>query len=195
MGITFSTLYSRRGRTPLRIISIGVIICVLAGGSASGEAKKFKELNERAQSLAKAGKVDEALPYYREAVRLEPYNENARFKLAEALLLQKNAEPGLYRKNCGEALRILIESTMLHERISERGEVLSARYFYLGLAKWYCGDPRQAASAFARSYRADFTRREALFNEFAVFEELGASAEAELAWNAYVKATEKKKPD
>lgn len=160
-----------------------------------GESKKFKDLNDRAQSLAKAGKVDEALPYYREAVRLEPYNETARFRLAQALLLQKSVDAPRYRKNCGEALRILTESTQLHERISERGEVLSVRYFYLGLAKWYCGDPRQAASAFARSYRADFTRKDALYNEFAVFEELGASAEAETAWIAYVKATEKKKPD
>ena len=142
----------------------------------------FQKLSEAAADHVRAGRFSASLPYYRKMVRLEPYNERALFLLAQALLFQEQpaVNAASYRRGIREAQQLLSRCVAEHTRIADRSPELGLRYLYLGLALWFDGKAERALSAFERSYRADFERLDALYNEFAVLEELGKFAEADL---------------
>ncbi|MBI3395159.1 MAG: hypothetical protein HY042_04945, partial [Spirochaetia bacterium] len=156
-------------------------------------ADRYSDLQDKVRTLVKEGLVDEAKPYAAAMIEAQPYNENAQYLYARILLLGRS--PEAFRENCRKADALLASSAKILEGVSDRGEPLGLRLFYLGLARWYCGDPVQAVSMFQRSFRADFQRLDALYNIYAILEEQGARAEAEVAWKAYLRASKKKTKD
>ena len=55
------------------------------------------------------------------------------------------------------------------------------------MAYWYSGDSMRALTAFRSSYRADFQRVDAVYNEYALLEELGLRVQADLVRRRYLK--------
>ncbi len=165
-----------------RLRAAGPALCLvlLAAGFDLGAQSRFSMLHSRARDLASRGAVGDAVPYLEEMVRLQPYNERALFLLASALLHRRDLSAEPYRRGCRRAADLLRQAATMHARVSSRGQELGLRYLYLGLALWYGGDSRAALAAFQAAYRADFERRDAVFNQLAIHEELGQEAEAEV---------------
>lgn len=158
----------------------GLFLLLLAVGFDLGAQSRFSMLHSRARDLASRGAVGAAVPYLEEMVRLQPYNERALFLLALALIHRRDLPAEPYRGGCRRAAELLRRAAAMHARVSPRGQELGLRYLYLGLALWYGGDSRAALAAFQAAYRADFERRDAVFNQLAIHEELGQEAEAEV---------------
>lgn len=149
--------------------------------------REFQKLEKRALELVGSGEIDSALPYFRRMAKLQPYNERALYLLALALLYRKKVTEEEYLKNCHEAIRLLENCVELQTRFRNRSRPLGLRYFYLGMAFWFGGDSLQALKAFQNSYRADFERLDAIYNQYAILEEMGRSGEAAEIRNQYEK--------
>ncbi len=151
------------------------------------DVKRFRALRERAVELAKAGKVSAGLPYFEKMVQLQPYNETALYLLSLALLHRPNIPRDRYRRGLRRAVALLKTCVKMQKRYRERSPALGLRYFYLGMAYWYSGDSMRALTAFRSSYRADFQRVDAVYNEYALLEELGLRVQADLVRRRYLK--------
>lgn len=152
-----------------------IVICLLlVPGTVRTESTIFQQLKERALALTNEGKLSEAIPYWKKMVELQPYNEKALYQLALVLLLQeKELSPDEARKQATEAVHLLEECVRLQLSVSNRGPDAGLRFFYLGMALWYSGESLRAVSAFENSYRADFQRVDAIYNQATILAELG----------------------
>lgn len=153
-------------------------------------------LAETSEQLLRRGQTDESLPYLRKLLELQPHNDNVRYALGLALLFPTPAgsdgSPGgsLTRARLQESARYLAESTERARGIAEHGAFVGGRLFYLALGHWWLGNVEQALGLFEQSFQADENRVEALYNRFAIFEELGRASEARVELNRYLKMTE-----
>ena len=91
------------------------------------------------------------------------------------------------RQRLAESAGHFEECVRLTRGVAARGPALGLRLFYLGLAHWWLGNPDQALAQFELSYQADSNRTDALYNRFAIFEELDRSAEAQVELQRYLK--------
>lgn len=159
------------------LVVVGILLPVGQGGEAA-ERQRFAQLLARARELAAKNEIGRSIPYWEEMARLQPYNEQALYRLALAHLYRRDVGAAAYRKGCLRAAHLLRRAAAMQERVSLRSPDLGLRYLYLGLALWYAGDALSALGAFQASYRADFERRDAVFNQLAIHEELGHETEA-----------------
>ena len=176
-------------RLPGSQIALMLIVSFATFVPADGlEARgdRFRKLYDRALELIEAGGYTRSIPLLRKMAELQPYNERALYMLSLALLYQeKLVDPKRYRADLKEAIDNLRETSVIWRRVAPRGEELGLRYFYLGLALWYYGEPVQALEAFRACYRADFERLDAVYNQYALLEELGKYREAQEVWIQY----------
>lgn len=169
-----------------RLAVILLLTLVLGAGALSARGDRYRKLYDRVFELIEANSYTAAIPLLRKMVELQAYNERARYMLALALLYQeKPVSPEQYRQDLKEAIDHLRETIKIWSRVAPRGEELGLRYFYLGLALWYYGEPVQALESFRACYRADFERLDAVYNQFALLEELGKYREAQEVWIQY----------
>lgn len=146
---------------------------------ARSERELYQDLATRSRELLARGRISQSIPYLRRMLELQPYNENAMYRLSLALIYQEEPVPREeYLRDLREAARLLEEGIVMQARVEERSEALGLRHYHRGVALWYAGEARQALAAFERSYRADFLRLDALYNQYAILEELGKEAEA-----------------
>lgn len=149
---------------------------------------RIRELQRTARVLLENGRLRESLPYLRRLAELQPYDEVQIYRLALALLYQDGSpSPAAYQADLKQAIVRLEDCVARQLRVAERGEALGLRLFHLGVAYWYAGDLGRAYSAFERSQRADFLRLDALYNMYAIQEELGHAGEAAMLRNRYLK--------
>lgn len=140
----------------------------------------------RARELMMDGQFSASLPYLEKLHKRQPFEEKTGYYLALALLYQeKPRSKTAYRQDLRRAVALLSHSIEQYTRIADRGEELGLRYFYQGLAYWYGQDALKALYAFRAAYRADFERLDAVYNQFAILEELGKWDEADLVRNQY----------
>ncbi|MCR9145326.1 MAG: tetratricopeptide repeat protein [bacterium] len=182
----------RRGSEALRFAVLFAALLGLAApagqavpgmpGELRAEQSRAEGLARTAAQLLRAGRTNESLPYLRKLLELQPHNDNARYALALALLFPPQApdsDPGgLSRARLLESARLLSECLERARGVSETGAFVAGRMFYLGLAHWWLGNPDQALGLFEQSYQADPARLDALYNRFAIYEELGRETEA-----------------
>lgn len=164
-----------------------VLLLALPPGLRGADRQRFNALQTKAVNLARQGKVGASVPYWEEMVRLQPYNEGALYRLALAHLHRKDVGGEQYREGCRRAVGLLRQAVTMQQRVSVRGPELGLRFLYLGLALWYSGEAEQAESAFLNAYRADFERRDAVYNRFAVLSEAGKHAEARVVEQEYLR--------
>lgn len=151
--------------------------------ATAGEAERYEALVARASELARAGRYRDSIPYLRKMVELRPYDERALYHLGLALLHQ--AAP-VQRKDYFEAARLLRECESMQARVHDSGPALGLRRFYLGLALWRAGQIEPALAAFERSFAADPAgRSDAIYNMFAIHDELGHTTRARLLLERY----------
>ena len=127
--------------------------------------------------------------------RLQPYNEKALWLYALALLHQKRASKGAFKRDARRAVRLLQSCVLMQKRYRKRSRALGLRYFFLGMAFWYAGDSLQALYSFQKAYRADYDRLDAVYNEYALLNELGKKGEATLALRRYIRLVKSSKVD
>lgn len=171
----------------LRFLTLlSLLLLLLMGTNLPARGDRYRKLYDRAFELIDAGSYTRSIPLLRKMSELQPYNERALYMLSLALLYQeKPVSPEQYRKDLKEAIDNLRQTVVIWRRVAPRGEELGLRYFYLGLAFWYYGEPVQALESFRACYRADFERLDAIYNQFALLEELGKYKEAEEVWVQY----------
>ena len=162
----------------LRALILVLLCAAMPTVIGGAERKRFSDLLVRARELTSRGEAGRSIPYWEEMARLQPYNERALYRLALAHLYRRDVDAVAYRKGCRRAAGLLRQTVTMQERVGPRGPDLGLQYLYLGLALWYGGDSSAALSAFQAAYRADFERRDAVFNRLAIHEELGQEAEA-----------------
>ncbi len=178
---------ARRNLTgPGRLLLPGFCLFWLVPTLTFARGDRYRQLYDRAFELIEAGSYQASIPLLRKMAELQPYNERAHYTLALALLYQEKPVPAApYKASLKEAIQHFRATVEVWKRVSPRGEELGLRYFYLGLALWYYGEPVQALEAFRASYRADFERLDAVYNQFALLEELGKYQEAAEVWVLY----------
>ncbi len=167
----------------ITFVLLAVLLTAAAGPATAKEAGRYSALVERAGELARAGRYRESIPYLRKLVELRPYDERALYHLALALLHQ---EAPVSRESYGEAARLLQECEAMQEQVQDFGPALGLRRFYLGLALWRSGRSEPALAAFERSFAADPDgRSDAVYNMFAIHDELGHVSRARILLERY----------
>jgi protein O-mannosyl-transferase len=106
-------------------------------GCAEKSTKKARPFLNLASALASRGRVDKAIPYYREAIRRRPDYEHAHIGLGSALIHKGRLDEAL--DHYLEALRIRPEHAMVHYGLgvvnARRGELGNAvRHYKKALA-------------------------------------------------------------
>lgn len=171
-------------------ISAGLLCLVLTGGHsalAGRDQDRAAALSAKSEALLREGRTDESLPYLRRLLELQPHNDNARYALGLALLFPDAEQSGgQTRERLLESVRLLAECARRARGVSESGAFVAGRLFYLAVGHWRLGNAEQALGLFEQVYLADFTRNDAIYNRFAIFEELGRTAEARLELQRYL---------
>ncbi|MEQ9366963.1 MAG: hypothetical protein RIF32_22175 [Leptospirales bacterium] len=183
----------RRLLSPLAFVAAAFIAFVAAGPAPLIARDRAAALAGAGERLLQAGQTDQSLPYLRKLLELQPHNDNARYALALALLFPTESADragGLTRNRLQESADHLTECLERARGVSDTGAFTGGRLFYLALAHWWLGNPDQALGFFEQSFRADPERIEALYNRFAIYEELGKSSEARLELDRYLKLAE-----
>lgn len=165
-----------------------VLIAELPAESVNARRERIRRLEAESSALLNASRIAEAIPILEKLAELQPYNEPALYRLALALLYQQQiGEERDYQRDLLRARNLLAESVQRLERIQTRGSDLSMRHFHLGMAQWMLGERDAALASFERSYRADFLRVDALYNQYALLQELGQNSAAEAMRLRYVR--------
>lgn len=176
------------GALLIALASLAPVPLLAQGTSRLEREGQIRDLQRTARVLLENGRLRESLPYLRRLAELQPYDEVQIYRLALALLYQDGAPaPAAYEADLKQAIVRLEDCVARQLRVAERGEALGLRLFHLGVAYWYAGDLGRAYSAFERSQRADFLRLDALYNMYAIQEELGHAGEAAMLRNRYRK--------
>jgi tetratricopeptide (TPR) repeat protein len=146
----------------------------------AGDRERYQALSARVRELLERGQTAESLPYLRRMHELQPYNEGLRFSLA-LVLLQPGAPDGTHRNAAllAESIRHLEECVRLQAGAQSTGPELAERLFHLALALWFAGAPDRALGLFERAFVADPAFTQAIYNRFAIYEELGRTVEAQ----------------
>ncbi len=165
-----------------------VLIAELPAESVNARRERIRRLEAESSALLNASRIAEAIPILEKLAELQPYNEPALYRLALALLYQQQiGEERDYQRDLLRARNLLAESVQRLERIQTRGSDLSMRHFHLGMAQWMLGERDAALASFVRSSRAGFLRVDALYNQYALLQELGQNSAAEAMRLRYVR--------
>ncbi|MBX7057302.1 MAG: hypothetical protein K1X75_04505 [Leptospirales bacterium] len=160
----------------------------LGAESVNQRRDRIRALEAESAALLRDGRIQATIPLLSRLVELEPYNENALYRLALALLYQESPpSAAAYRESLQQARRLLERCAVLQSEVSERGSALALRHFHLGMLLWMQGDRNGALAAFERSYLADYQRLDALYNQYAIQEELGQLAAAAATRKRYLR--------
>ncbi len=138
------------------------------------------ELYQKGVSLAREGRIDEAIEVFQKTVSVSPYYSLAHYGLGRAYLYKE--------ERLDDAIRHLRQSVTL-ERDFARG------HFYLGMAYLLSREYVYALHSFREAYRHESTLIEALYNIGAIYDMMGKSYESLVYFRKYKEEKEKEKED
>jgi len=136
--------------------------------------------------FARIAQYGRAIESFRAALKKQPEDEEARFRLAQALILS----PARRKKDLEEASLLLRQSISFLEEIHRPivtddlktrrppAPDLARRYFYQGLVRWALEDRIGALHGFEAALAWNPVFREAAYNRASVLLELGQTSDA-----------------
>jgi tetratricopeptide (TPR) repeat protein len=133
-------------------------------------------LYREASKLALAGKIDEAIPKFRESIARNPYYSMGHYGLGKAYLHREG--------KMKDAIRSLETAVKLDYR-NAKG------HFYLGIAFLMKEKYVQAVHAFDNAYRYDSSIIEALYNIGAAYDIMGYEGKAAKYYDLFLLKKEK----
>ena len=182
-----------------RIIAFLFALCLFLVTGQSHADAKFDAIRQQGLEAFQERNFTLARDCFQRAYKLQPYNDDIRFRLAMSLIYQDPDAPreaahqfgkkGSYRDDLQKAVQLLRESVEVQERIEIRSPATGLRHFHLGVGYWYMGRPDLALDSFRRSFRSDFTRTDALYNRIVILKQMGKDPEARVATREYLRIT------
>ena len=156
----------------MRIIPKFIIMIIPLFGLA-GQNKNSFEYNismKKARSAWEKQDFEKAARLLNGIYIRQNYNESVRYRLALALLFQKNK--AVQKNNYLLAMKLLKQSIDELQNLTHMKKELSLRYFYLGLVAWFSGNRSLAGRSFYQSYLYDPENKSAIYNFYAVNQEM-----------------------
>jgi tetratricopeptide (TPR) repeat protein len=147
------------------------VFVLFAFFSASLQARENStELYKQGAELAKAGRIDEAIPIFKKVIEISPYYCLGHYGLGKSYLYKEGKLPDAIKY-----LRLAVE----YDKKFAKG------YFYLGLAYLLSDKKVYALHAFKQAYEIDDTFYESLYNISIIYEKMGNSYESSIYFNRY----------
>lgn len=126
--------------------------------SAYADLRNSSEFYKEGEALAKEGRFDEALPYFKDAVAKNPYYSLGHYGLGRVYLQDEDS----------------IELAIKHlERSVELDRSFAKAWFYLGMGYFINRKYPMALNAFSEAFEKDRTMAEALYNISVIYDMMG----------------------
>lgn len=138
--------------------------------------KNSSALYREAAKLALAGKIDEAIPKFRESIAINPYYSMGHYGLGKAYLYKEG--------KLKDAIKSLETAVKLDHK-NAKG------HFYLGICYLMKEKYIQAVHSFDNAYRNDSSLIEALYNIGAAYDIMGYEGKAAKYYDLFLLKKEK----
>lgn len=160
----------------IKILSVSLPLLIITTPLYSEIKNSSKLYNEGVEAF-KAGEIDKALEFFKEAAQINNNYSLAHYGIGRVYLLQE--------KKAADAVVHLKRSVELDSRFAKG-------YFYLGMAQLLTGKYNDSIASFKSAYERDVSLQESLYNISRAYELLGDKVNSLTYYRRYISAKEKK---